>query len=258
MLERFYDIVFVTQFDRIVEPKSNLNFELMKTNKNSKEKKMKMSKVLHLLFISEFESKRYDVQIFNQQTFEDTICSNVSSIGLKDPNLFNQQKRFVSAETSRSNQKFFSSFSEINEQITSTFKRLRFLSTLRASHNVSSKLDQSNILFQKMIKKTNFKKQAYAISLEEEKSDQFTAFHSAFSCFILSKNFYDQNQKRHHLRQLFDAFCIDRKTEFNKKFHRDVISSESINDKQMFKYQHFSKLIYTVKMKIDLLIFMKV
>ena len=55
-----------------------------------------MSKVFHLLFISEFESKRYNVEIFNQQAFENTIRSNVNLIRLKDSNLFNQQKKFTS------------------------------------------------------------------------------------------------------------------------------------------------------------------
>ena len=41
MLERFYDIVFVVQFDKIIELKSDSNLNLMKINKNSKNSKKK-------------------------------------------------------------------------------------------------------------------------------------------------------------------------------------------------------------------------
>ena len=64
-------------------------------------------KILYLLFTSELESKRYDVEILNQQAFENTTQSNVNLIRLENSNLFNQQKRFISAETSRSEQKSF-------------------------------------------------------------------------------------------------------------------------------------------------------
>ena len=82
MLERFYDISSIIQFNRIIELKSDSNFELMKTNKNSKKKEIKVSKVIHLLSISELESKRYNVEIFNQQTFENMTRSNANLIRL--------------------------------------------------------------------------------------------------------------------------------------------------------------------------------
>ena len=72
--------------------------------------------------------------------------------------------------------------------------------------------------------------------LEEVKSNQLTAFSSAFSSFLSFRIIYNQNQKRLYFKQSFNVFCIDRKTEFNKKIYRDNISSESINYKQMFKY----------------------
>ena len=162
MFERSYDIFFVIQFDRIIELKFDSNLNFMKINKNSKdskEKKMKINnkqKIIHLLSISELESKRYDVEILNQQAFEEMTRSNINLIRLEDSSLFNQQKKSVSAETSRSNQKFssfFSSSSEINEQTTNAFKRLRFLSTFRILHNINSEIDQSNILSERMKKK---------------------------------------------------------------------------------------------------------
>ena len=167
MFKQFYDIFSDIQFDKIVELKLNSNFELMKTNKNSKEKEMKINKMIYLLFISEFESKRYDVEIFNQQTFENTIRSNVNLIRLEDSSLLNQQKKSVSAKTSRSDQKS-SSFSKINES--KTFKKFRFLSIVRTSHDINAKIDQSNILSEK-VKRKKVKKQAYAMFLKEVKSD---------------------------------------------------------------------------------------
>ena len=157
MFKRFYNIFSIIQFDKIVELKSNSDFELIKTNKNSKEKKMKVNKVFYQLFTSKLESKRYDVEIFNQQAFEDTIQSNSNLIRLEDLNQLNQQKRSVLAETSRLDQKSSSSSSlEINEQTTSTLKKLRFLSTFRISHSINSKFDQSNILSER-VKRKNLK-----------------------------------------------------------------------------------------------------
>ena len=98
------------------------------------------------------ESKRYDVEIFNQQAFEDTIRSNANLIRLKNSNLYNQQMRSVSAKISRSDQKSVF-FSKINEQTTNAFKRLRFVSTFRASHDINSEIDQSNILSEKIKRK---------------------------------------------------------------------------------------------------------
>ena len=138
----------------------------MKTNKNSKEKEIKMNKIIHLLSISEFESNRYNVEIFNHQVFKNMIRSNANLIWLKDLNLFNQQIKSVLTETSRSNQKSSSFFSKIVKQKTSTSKKLRFLSTFRASHDINSKLDWSNILSEK-VKRKRIKKQTHAIFLEK-------------------------------------------------------------------------------------------
>ena len=63
--------------------------------------------MLYLLSISEFESKRYDVEILNQQAFEKIIRLNANLIRLKDSSLLNQQKKFIWIETSRSDQKIF-------------------------------------------------------------------------------------------------------------------------------------------------------
>ena len=50
---------------------------------------MKMSRVIHLLLISEFESKCYDVEILNQQAFEEMTRSNANLIRLEDSSLLN-------------------------------------------------------------------------------------------------------------------------------------------------------------------------
>ena len=72
MFEKSFEISSVTSIDKIIEIKSDSNLNLMKSNKNSKdskEKNMKISnkqRIIHLLFISKLESKRYDVEILNQ------------------------------------------------------------------------------------------------------------------------------------------------------------------------------------------------
>ena len=86
MLEKSFKFSFVTSTDKIIEIESDSNLNLMTINKNSKdsnEKKMKISnkqRIIYLLFISEFESKRYDVEIFNQQAFENMVRLNANLI----------------------------------------------------------------------------------------------------------------------------------------------------------------------------------
>ena len=113
------------------------------------------------------------------------------------------------------------------------------------------------------MKRKRIKKQAHAIFLKEAKSDQFIAFHAVFSCYIFFRIFYDNNKKS------FSVLYIDREAKSKKstffssissisKFHRDDISSESINYKQMLKHQHSFEFMQTVKMKIDQLTTMKI
>ena len=277
MIERFVEVSSVANSDRIIEIKSDSNLNVMNINKskNSKEKEMKInsSKILHLLSISEPESKskHHDVDIFNQEAFADMNRSNANSMKLEDSDLFNQQRTSETMKSSKSRQKssFSSSFSILNinerrlftsEQISASKKR--FASTFQASHDIRFDIDESNILSEK-VKKKRIKKQAHAIFLKEAKSDQLIAFHAAFSCYISFRIFYDNNKRS------FSVFYIDRKTESKKfiifssissisKFHRDDISSESISYKQMLRHQHFSEFMQTVKMKIDQLTTMKI
>ena len=68
MLELSLKVFSITQFDRIFELKSDSNLDLMKINKNSKEKEIKLNnnkKVIYLLSILKFELKRYNVEILN-------------------------------------------------------------------------------------------------------------------------------------------------------------------------------------------------
>ena len=276
MIERFVEISSVANSNKIIEIESDSNLNVMNINKSksSKEKEMKISssKILHLLFISEPESKskHHDVDILNQNAFADMNRSNANSMKLEDSNLFNQQRTFESMKSSKSRQKsFFSSFFilNINERKSFTSKQInafrkRFASTLQASHDIRFDIDESNILPERM-KRKRIKKQAHAIFLKETKSDQLIAFHAVFSCYIFSKNFYDNNKRS------FSALYIDREAESKKstffssissisKFHRDDISSESISYKQMLRHQHFSEFMQTVKMKIDQLTTMKI
>ena len=275
MIERFVEVSSVANFDKITELEFDLNLNVMNINKNksSKEKKMKISssKILHLLFISEFESKskHHDVNIFNQEAFANMNRSNANSMRSKDSNLFNQQRTSESIKSSKSRQKSsFSFFSilNINERKSFTSEQIsaskrRFTSSFQTSHNIRFDIDELNILSEKI--KKRIKKQAHAIFLEKAKFNQLIAFQGAFSCYIFSKSFYDNNKK------LFSAIYIDQKVEFKKltffssifsisKFHRDNILSESINYKQMFKDQHFSEFMQTVKMKINQLTIMKI
>ena len=272
MIERSVEISFVANFDRIIEIESDSNLNVMNINKSksSKEKEMKVSnsKILHLLSISESKSKHHDVDIFNQEAFADMNRSNANSMRLEDSDLFNQQRTFETMKSSKSRQKFSSSFIlNINERRYFTSEQIsasrkQFASILQASHDIRFDIDESNILPEE-IKRKRIKKQAHAIFLEKAKSDQLIAFYAAFSCYIFFKIFYDNNKRS------FSVFYIDRKAEFKKfifsssifsisKFHRDDISSESINYKQMLRHQHSSKFMQTVKMKIDQLTTMKI
>ena len=159
MIEQSVEISSIANFDRIIEIESDSNLNVMNINKSksSKEKEIKVSssKILHLLSISEPESKskHHDVDIFNQEAFADMNRSNASSMRLEDSNLFNQQRTSESMKSSRSRQKSFSSFYfilNINERRSFTSKQIsafrrQFASTFQASHDIRFNIDESNI-----------------------------------------------------------------------------------------------------------------
>ena len=129
MIERFVEILFVANFDKIIEIEFNSNLNVMNTNKSksSKEKKIKInsSKFFHLLFIFKSKSKHYDVDILNHETFANINRSNVNAMKLKDLNLFNHQKTSESIKLLKSSQKFSSFFIlNINERKPFTLKQI--------------------------------------------------------------------------------------------------------------------------------------
>jgi RNA-splicing ligase RtcB len=99
-------------------------------------------------------------------------------------------------------------------------------------------IDTINIISERMRKRRATRKQIYLIVLKEIADDEITSFHSAFSAMSCASVFYN-----HENQMISQLIRLDLTS-----FHRDSMSLELKNFRQMIRHSHtvdFSQVILT-------------
>ena len=173
------------------------------------------------------KDKQIDQISFNQNFFSS------SSFTFDSKNSENFSFFLISDE----NSKFFDAFKAIALEILSSSKKLsRFVSIDSAFRDIFFKIDESNIVFEK-VKRIKVKKQTYFAVFDRIESDGDETFHDAFSAHIAADDYYKKNS--------FLQF------NFIIKIHRDHLSFEFQHYDEFKKHLHVDefKQIMRVELK---------
>ena len=193
-------------------------------------------------YIEKLESN-FDEKITINKSTDQSINTTIQSKGKQaDQILFNQNFFLSSNSTpdsensgsfnpfliSNKNSEFSDALKAIAFEITqpsAASRRRRIFSSAPTIRNISFKVDDSNIVSEKM-KRIRIKKQAYFVVLDRIESDDNEAFHDAFSAHINANNYYKKNSflqlnsnikiHRNHL-----SFEFQHYGDFRKHLHAD-------------------------------------
>ena len=174
------------------------------------------------------KNKQIDQISFNQNFFSSS-SSTFDSENSENFNFF---------LISDKNSKFFDAFEATASEISSSSKKLsRFVSIDSTFRNIFFKIDESNIVSEKM-KRIKIKKQTYFAVFDRIESDDDETFHDAFSAHITADDYYKKNS----LLQF--NFII--------KIHKNYLSLEFQHYDELRKHLHADefKQIMRVELKV--------
>ena len=191
--------------------------------------------------IKKFESN-FDEKFIINQSIDQSINTNIQSKNKQIDQISFNQNFFSSSNftfdsknsenfnfffISNENSKFSNTFETITFEIFSSLskKLSRFVFIDLTFRNIFFKIDESNIVFEKM-KRIKIKKQTYFVVFDCIESDNDETFHDVFNAHITAENYYKKNSllqfnfiikiHKNHL-----SFKFQHYDEFKKHFHVD-------------------------------------
>lgn len=132
----------------------------------------------------------------------------------------------------------------------SRFQR-KFAPDAKASKNITSKLDESNIISEKM-KRVRKRKETYSAALDFAAASLIGLFHAAFAAGIAAVQYYDS--KGPEVKRLIGTAAAASADVGEKRLHRDTMPSEPQYYSHLKNHSYASRFRDVIKTEIDALI----
>jgi hypothetical protein len=129
-----------------------------------------------------------------------------------------------------------------SDSSTSTFESVEESIKIKTTKMIELDVDTTNIIFEKMRRRRNTRKQTYLVVLDEVADDEILSFHTAFFAFISASAYYNTfanaNQAINQIKFSFKNLKL-----ITSSFHKNALLSKSRNFRQMQKHSHSADFI---------------